>query len=201
MRMRSISGEVNESTGTVPSTRSAKKRRALAATAYHEAGHAVVAVEMHRPLRRVTVVPDGARKTLGCCEQAPWPRWFRRQPRRERDNRTRDFIEAQALIDFAGGIAEARFKGSRRRLGACRDRNNALTLLERLSGSRKECEAYAAWLYARTENLLAQGYVWRMVEAVAAELLRKGTLSGRQLRACCSQAFAAPRAPRPRPSI
>ena len=175
--------------------RAAKQRRALEATAYHEAGHAVVAVEMGRPIRRVTIVADRRRKMLGRCEQAHWPRWF--PPESWRDARTRNFIEGQVLIDFAGGIAEARFKGSKRRLGAHGDRSHALTLLGWLSASQKECAAYAAWLYARAENLLAQGYVWRMVEAVAAELLRKGTLSGGQLRECCRRSFAALGNPRP----
>jgi hypothetical protein len=150
---------------------------------------------MGRPIRLVTIVPDRRRKMLGRCEQARWPRWF--PPESWKDSRTRNFIEGQVLIDLAGPIAEARYKGSKRRLGAHGDRGNALALLGWLSGSQKECAAYAAWLYARTENLLAQGYVWRMVEAVAAELLRKGTLSGEQLRECCRRSFAAIGNPRP----
>src|SRR5688500_6759282 len=69
------------------------------ATAYHEAGHAVVALLLGRPVHRVSVLPD--RERLGVCE-------FRNPVFRPSE----DWVEREALISLAGLAAEARHTGS-----------------------------------------------------------------------------------------
>ena len=79
-----------------------------AATAYHEAGHAVVALALGRPVQRVSVLPDRVR--LGHCE-------FKKGKFRPSE----DWLEREILIALGGIAAEARFTGDYAWGGAARD--------------------------------------------------------------------------------
>src|SRR3954470_11076447 len=69
------------------------------ATAYHEAGHAVVALCLDRPVHRVSVLPN--RDRLGQCEFA-----------KGRFKPSEDALEREILIALGGMAAEARFTGT-----------------------------------------------------------------------------------------
>src|SRR6478752_7313930 len=69
------------------------------ATAYHEAGHAVVALALGRPVHRVSVLPN--RDRLGQCE-------FRKGVFRPSE----DWVEREILIALAGMAAEAQHTGT-----------------------------------------------------------------------------------------
>lgn len=43
---------------TIEDSRNEGAAHALERAAYHEAGHAVVALEFHRPFRQVSIIPD-----------------------------------------------------------------------------------------------------------------------------------------------
>src|SRR5262245_53569141 len=77
-------------------------------TAYHEAGHAVVALALGRPVDRVSILPD--RVNLGLCE-------FRKGVFRPSE----DWVEREILIALAGPAAEAQFTGDYAWDGAARD--------------------------------------------------------------------------------
>src|SRR5882724_12821034 len=68
------------------------------ATAYHEAGHAVVALLLDRPVQCVSILPD--RDHLGVCE-------FGKGVCRPSE----DWLEREMLIALGGIAAEARFTG------------------------------------------------------------------------------------------
>src|SRR5688572_7589067 len=68
------------------------------ATAYHEAGHAVVALALGRPVTQVTIVAD--RDTLGLCEFG-----------KGTFKPSADWLEREMLIALGGLAAEARFTG------------------------------------------------------------------------------------------
>src|SRR3954451_4786005 len=68
------------------------------ATAYHEAGHAVMALALGRPVAAVTILPDRLR--LGACE-------FGKAVFRPSE----DWLEREALISLAGLAAEALHTG------------------------------------------------------------------------------------------
>jgi ATP-dependent Zn protease len=68
-------------------------------TAYHEAGHAVVAMALDRPVHRVSILPN--RDRAGQCE-------FGKGVYRPSE----DALEREILIALAGMAAEARHSGT-----------------------------------------------------------------------------------------
>lgn len=65
----------------------------LRATAYHEAGHAVVALWRGNTPKTITIVPDET--TLGRVTHAPYPSWFR--PDIEATVRIRRLVDGASL--------------------------------------------------------------------------------------------------------
>jgi ATP-dependent Zn protease len=137
-------------------------------TAYHEAGHAVVALALDRPVHRVSVLPNAER--LGQCE-------FRKGIQRPSE----DWVEIEVLISLAGMVAEARITGSYDTGGADRDLRyvRKLTLMR---ASDRAVDRLERRLLAKTENLLADEQLWQAVEWIAKELLIHGQISGRAAR-------------------
>jgi ATP-dependent Zn protease len=139
-----------------------------ATTAYHEAGHAVVALALDRPVHKVSVLPG--RDLLGQCQ-------FGKGVFRP----TEDWLEREVLIALAGMAAEARHTGGYCRDGAARDLRYARRLaLQR--ATPKTLDRFERRVLAKVENLLADEGHWRAVELIAAELMRQGTISGRAAR-------------------
>jgi ATP-dependent Zn protease len=138
------------------------------ATAFHEAGHAVVALALGRPVHRVSVLPNQER--LGQCE-------FRKGVVRP----SQDWLEQEILIALAGLAAEARHTGQYARDGAGRDLRYVHKLaLQR--ASERQLERFERRMLMKVENLLADEGHWRAVELIAAELMRCGVISGRAAR-------------------
>lgn len=138
------------------------------ATAYHEAGHAVVALALDRPVHRVSVLPN--RERLGQCEFA-----------KGRFRPTEDWIEREILIALAGLAAEARHSGSYGWEEAERDLRYVRKLTVQRAGPRA-AERLERRMLAKTENILADDGHWRAVELIAAELMKVGVISGRAAR-------------------
>jgi len=137
-------------------------------TAYHEAGHAVVALYLDRPVHRVSVLPN--QELLGKCE-------FRKGVFRPSD----DWLEIEILISLAGMAAEARLTGTYDRAAAGRDLAYARKLaLQR--ATERQLDRYEKRMLAKTENLLADAELWRAVELIAEQLVSVGTISGRAAR-------------------
>jgi Peptidase family M41 len=138
------------------------------ATAYHEAGHAVVALALGRPVQRVSILAD--RVHLGRCE-------FGKGVVRPSE----DWLEREILIALGGIAAEARHTGDYAWGGAARDQQYVRSLSVQRAGERR-AERLERRLLAKAEHLLAQEVNWRAVELIAAELLRCGAISGRAAR-------------------
>lgn len=138
------------------------------ATAYHEAGHAVVALSLGRPVHRVSVLPN--RDRLGQCE-------FRKGVFRPSE----DWLEREILISLAGLAAEARHTGTYGWEEAERD----LRYVRRLTlqrTSERQAERFERRMLSKVENLLADEGHWQAVEMIAAELMKQGVISGRAAR-------------------
>ncbi len=138
---------------------------ALEATAYHEAGHAVVALALGRSIQRVTVLP--AQTSLGRCEF-----------QKGRTRPSEDWLEREILISLAGLAAEARHTGEYAWEGAARDLQTVKRLATQRAGER-QAERLQRRLLAKVEHLLDQPENWLAVQQIAAELLRSETISGR----------------------
>ena len=135
------------------------------ATAYHEAGHAVVALALGRPVAAVSVLPDGL--FAGICK-------FGKKAFRP----TEDWLEREMLIALGGIAAEAKWTGKYSWGGADRDLRYVRTLSIQRAGEAR-AERLERRLLAKTEHLLAQDEHWRAVEFIAAELVIRGSISGR----------------------
>ena len=143
-------------------------------TAYHEAGHAVIALCHDRPVHRVSVLPN--RDRLGQCEFA-----------KGRFKPSEDALEREILIALAGLAAEARHSGSYEHDAADHDLRYVRRLvLERKSG--RAAPRYEERMLSKVEAMLADDAPWRAVELIAAELMRHGVISGRAARHLFEQA-------------
>ena len=138
------------------------------ATAYHEAGHAVAALALGRPVHRVSVLPDG--QFLGLCR-------FGKGVFRPSE----DWLEREILIALGGLAAEALHTGDYAWDGAARDRQYVHGLAVQRAGER-QAERLERRMLAKAEHLLGQEGHWRAVELIAAELMRRGAISGRAAR-------------------
>lgn len=139
------------------------------ATAYHEAGHAVAALALDRPVVKVSIRPD--RDRLGIC-------FFGKAVIRPSE----DWLEREVLIALAGMAAEARHTGAYDPAGAARDLRYARRLAVQRAGSERQAERLERRLLAKAEHLLDQSTHWPAVQRIAAELLRAVEISGRQAR-------------------
>lgn len=139
------------------------------ATAYHEAGHAVVALSLGRSVERLTIIRNSLR--LGAVQIG-----------KGRNSRKQDYYEIEAMILLAGLVSEARYTGEYNWGGAQQD----LRAVRRLSLARVETEKKAERLERRlldkTSHHLDQIGHWEAVESVANELIKSQSISGRTAR-------------------
>ena len=138
------------------------------ATAYHEAGHAVVALALGRPVHQVSILPNS--EHLGRCDV-----------RKGTFRPSEDWLEREILIALGGVAAEARYTGTYAWDEAGRDRQYVRRLAVQRAGER-QAERLERRLLAKAEHLLDRPGHWRAVELIAAELLQRGAISGRAAR-------------------
>ncbi len=146
----------------------------LTATAYHEAGHAVMALSLGRPVQKVTVIPGkttagGVR--LGVCEM-----------QKARSKSSKNWIDDEVLVLFAGMVAEARYTGQYCRQGASQDLRAIKRLLLHRARDERQLERVQQRLLAKTEHLLDDAGHALAIEWIARELIERGTVSGRAVR-------------------
>src|SRR4051794_27174774 len=96
-------------------------------TAYHEAGHAVVALVLGRPVHAVSILPDHQHAGTCCFGKAVF------RP-------TEDWLEREVLISLAGLAAEAAFTGNYCWDGAAKDLVYARGLLLQRGGNPRAAD-------------------------------------------------------------
>ena len=136
------------------------------ATAFHEAGHAVVALSFGRTVEKLSIVRNSIR--LGAVQLG-----------KGRNGRKQDYFEIESLILLGGLVSEERYTGEYNWEGAQQD----LRALRRLSLARVDSERKAERLERRlldkTAHHLDQTGHWEAIESVAAELTKSKLMSGR----------------------
>jgi hypothetical protein len=150
-------------------------------TAYHEAGHAVVGWRLGIGLRKmgVTIVPDKAVGTAGSCTSSRWATNKTVEWDDSDKNRIRTEKDIQSLL--AGEIAQRRYSlCSVRCRHASSDRATAIDILTYFTAEQMELEAWVKLLHIRTVNLLSNPDIWRAVERLAAALMERRTIPGKE---------------------
>lgn len=169
----------------------AKRTRDLS-TAYHEAGHAIIAFKHGTYLRAVTIEPSGdfhglvsgnfvARIVKLDIGNIP-PRVQRR-------------IENYAVQALAGAAAQRKYnRRSVRTHHGQTDRSNVIDLLSYLcEPSSAVMTHYYALMDARAHEAVRNPSNWRAIEILTKELMRRRTIKGKALREfILSECFALP---------
>lgn len=161
--------------------------RIRAATAYHEAGHAVAAYVLRRAFTRVSIEADES--TLGRCSFRPPGEWFR--PDLKVDWATRRRLEERMMISLAGPEVEASFTGTYDPAAAQEDLDRAIDHACFMTGDEIEASAYVEWIRLRTVNLMKRDGFWPGVAALADELLARREVTYRTARAVIERALRA----------
>ena len=149
------------------------------ATAYHEAGHAVAAIENRVKLIRVSIIPDD--DSSGRCNYT-YPEW-KGSPDSENNSKWRYRLEKLAIGTLSGMAAEGLYLGHDPEDGYEDDQHRAICYLSYLTGSNEELGAYFEWIKRRARGLVRTPIVRLTIEAVAEVLLDKQVLSGTEVRA------------------
>jgi hypothetical protein len=102
-----------------------------------------------------------------------------------------DWIEREMLIALGGIAAEARHTETYAWDQADRDLQYVRDLAVQRAG-RRRAERLERRLLSKAEHLLAKEGHWQAVERIAAELLRRGTVSGRAVRHYFEEACKVP---------
>lgn len=144
------------------------------ATAYHEAGHAVMSHLLRCKVVSVTLGEQD--DSLGSVTGHAPGAWF--QPDVNGDRRTCSYIENQVLILMSGEAAEFLYTGVHNADGMSSDFSTAVSLAARLMGDNEEIEAYLNWMRIRARNMLRNPRNWRLVEALATALLAEKPANG-----------------------
>jgi hypothetical protein len=155
--------------------------------AFHEAGHAVMCIEERMRVLRVSIVPDEVPDSGGYVRHA---RVFGRMTPDFDDRKvTRRGVERLVRVAFAGDIAVAiwnsRIHSRFHAAGVAgneMDEQRASSLLANQSGSDDEVNAWYQLLKIRTINSLTMPSTWTAVEALAAALLDRKSMSGADAR-------------------
>jgi hypothetical protein len=135
-------------------------------TAFHEAGHAVVAMYLGRPVQRVTIQPNAIR--LGLCEFKPG-----------RGKAVKDWLEAEAIVMLGGLAAEARHTGQVCEEAALHDLRAVRALIAGRALGDRQADRLERRFLDKTDHILDQPGLWDAVTRIADELLLRTTISGR----------------------
>jgi ATP-dependent Zn protease len=164
-----------------------RRRKTLAKTAYHEAGHAVASYYLFHRIKKVTIVPDKKNDNAGSCHsKGPSLAGIdvSISPRKQAT------IFDNIKIFLAGEAAQARFnRRTIRQWHGSSDFHQAAGLALRLSGDARGAELLLDWLRHEAEQLVA--IRWREIEVVAEALLRRRTLTGEEVRAVINEYYDA----------
>ncbi|MEP2775634.1 MAG: M50 family metallopeptidase [Luteolibacter sp.] len=135
-------------------------------TAYHEAGHAVMALLMGRSIQKVSIIPSQNR--LGACTF-----------QKGRAKQVQDKLEAEILILLAGMAAEGRKSGRYNLQGAAQDLRMVEKLAMARSGNPRQATKLVHKMLDKTQHLLTNRATWAAVKMIAGELIEHESISGR----------------------
>lgn len=143
-------------------------------TALHEAGHALACILLHRRLLHVRINRTHGLTGLTRCSQHPCL-----NPRRSHARAIKN-IHREVIILFAGATAEELITGKRIMQGCAGDAQTIFQLLARITPDHSDQQTMATHAYQACAQLLRPHK--KSIRAIAANLIEKGQLSGRQIK-------------------
>jgi hypothetical protein len=147
---------------------------ALCAKAYHEAGHAVLSVEL------LINDADGYAGFVHSLKE------FRGMPDVETTGYMRSEIEKRVMVTLAGVAAQRAYsKHTVRKYHGSSDREEAQKLLELVMVSGRELKPWIEVLEVRTEVMVGMRFIWPKIKAVAEALIERKTLNDTEVKAIC----------------
>lgn len=152
----------------------------LYASAYYEAGHAVIAMHLGLglPETGLSVVPSDDVSEVVSIE-----RDHSDSPGTSLNHNKRQRIESRVMETLAGTAAQRYFRYlPTNPVHGEQDQGKALDLLFLISGSNEEREAYLMWLTVRVQDMLTMPAVCCQIIAVADALLERKSLTAREVR-------------------
>ncbi len=152
--------------------------RKLMATAYHEAGHAVVGYDLRQRLRKVSIIPNET--SAGRCAFAGFGPKF--NPEADVSWRVRTRLERSIIVSLAGPEAERVFRGRRNNVGAAGDFSDAVDYASYLVSTDEELETYVAWLQVRAKLAVENEIAWARISGLVEALLTSRELTARRAR-------------------
>jgi hypothetical protein len=171
---------------------SSKKYDRRTLSAYHEAGHAVVAYDQGVRVHGISIVPDEGRMghvsidTLLLNRLAPTFQY-------NKGARNRFTMERHVMVLQGGHAAVQRLIPTRKKLsetvnGEGSDHNIAMNLVKAFAEGDREAEKYFQWLDARTEGVIVNPLRWFQVRILAEALLKHEQLGARKVREIIKEA-------------
>lgn len=155
-------------------------------TAYHEAGHAVVAFDQGVRIYGIDITPDRGRRGHIRIDTLLLDRLV---PTFEHDkgSSNRFLMERHVMVLLGGRAAVRRLHPSRSlRSGPIplegSDHLTAKRLVGYFTGSKKEGEKYLDWLTVRVEGMIRSPWRWHQVKKLAQALLVHEKLGARRIR-------------------
>ncbi len=139
------------------------------ATAYHEAGHAVIALAFGRSIVKISIV----RNTL---------RLGQVQIGNSRNRTANDFLDQEVMILLAGLASEARYTGFYNWAGADQDLMAVKRIVRNRVATEKQMDRLQQRLLDKTEYSLDLPGHWEAVEKIVQQLIQHRSISGRAAR-------------------
>jgi ATP-dependent Zn protease len=146
----------------------------LLKTAFHEAGHAVMAQIVGRPIEKVSISPahlHSGGMRLGVCKL-----------QKGRKKSSKDALEDEVMILFAGMVAESYLTGEYCRQGAGQDLRMIRRLLLNRGGSERSLQKLEKRILEKTEHTLDDRAHLNAIQRVAEKLVENESISGRSVR-------------------
>jgi hypothetical protein len=168
-------------------TTQARQLKTLEQTAYHEAGHAVMATWLRCNFRHVSIISDDSESSLGHILSGKRARleYNRVDPTQPDRYRAEKYI----LVSFAGNAVERLFTGQKTWKGSKKDLIDAYDYMSCLIQEDDEVTAYFKWLQVRARNILSLSWNWFAVETLAKALLKEKYIGSRLVRQIIKNAW------------